>query len=171
MCPVCCLCTYLIHRLCMIPRPLEGKDFLFIFQGTKPFYPPVTSDIVGKTLKLIASSLGFYHLRSHNFKHGILFSLYQAAEDELLQTSIRFFLCVADHKPDYHQDYIVPDLVKVAEKIHYLRYLRIQEFRGEFKKEFAKLELSLRRLFPLQADNTTFSQQKTIPQVTREHAF
>ena len=87
-------------------RKFCKNDFLFIFKGTKRFLPPVTDNIVDKTLKITCKKIGFYDVRSHNFKMGLLSSLFEAVEEEQMVVSKRFFLAVADHRPDYHEDYI-----------------------------------------------------------------
>jgi len=34
---------------------------------------------------------------------------------------MRAYLCVADHQPDYSQDYIVPELMVITQMIHSIR--------------------------------------------------
>jgi hypothetical protein len=147
LCPVCVLVVYLTHRLLLVKRKLESIDFLFIFKGQKKFLPPVTDNIFDKTLKKVCKRIGFFVIRSHNFKMRILSSLFEAVEDEQLVVSNRFFLHVGDHKPDYHQDYIIPDLLFVNKKINKIRLRRMNVFCTRFTSEFIQVSHLLRKIF------------------------
>ena len=153
-CPVCNLCVYLIHRILLIQRPLLRKDFLFVFDGTFAFYTPVTADIFAKTLKVISEKIGFFDIRAHNFKHGILTTLFESVEKELEFVSDRFYLAVADHKPNYSQEYIIPDLSFVNEKILRIRTHALNVFTSENTSEMFRVKSLIKRLYPVKLWST-----------------
>ena len=149
MCPICILGGYLTHRIIRLQKFLKKKDFLFIFVNSTNDIVPFTMDILTAALIKICEALEFTKIRIHNFKHGILSELYQAAEEEMVSVSTRFLLHVADHKPDYHQDYLIPDLLHVANKIHYVRTLRLRAFQRLYPREFSTLLRTLHTVLPV----------------------
>ena len=154
LCPICTTIVYFVHRLLLIGRPLLPEDFLFIFDGIKPFYSPVTANIFGKTLKRVGEKIGFVDIRAHNFKHGILSTLFESVEKELTTISERLFLHIADHKPDYSQEYIVPDLRFVNKKILKIRSLCLNVFTSEHAAEMALVQPLLHEIYVKRSTNT-----------------
>ncbi|MAD43558.1 MAG: hypothetical protein CMH98_01010 [Oceanospirillaceae bacterium] len=127
---------------------------LFIFNGTFSHYTPVTADIFAKTLTKVSTKLGFPGIKPHNFKHGILTTLFEAVEQDLETVSQRMYLAVADHKPDYSQEYIVPDLRFIDRKLKRIRASSLNVFVADHTSQFVRVKGLLKRIFPKRLPNT-----------------
>ena len=154
LCPICNLVVYLVHRIGLVERSLTQHDMLFIFDGTFSHYTPVTADIFAKTLTKVSTKLGFPGIKPHNFKHGILTTLFEAVEQDLETVSQRMYLAVADHKPDYSQEYIVPDLRFIDRKLKRIRASSLNVFVADHTSQFVRVKGLLKRIFPKRLPNT-----------------
>ena len=158
MCPLCVFCAYQTHPLKINNRPFHKKDFLFIFEGQHGKWFPLTDSIFSTTLHKICTAIGLLRVNKSNFKIGVLTELWEASVKQVIsfKPDARFFLQVADHRTDYHANYLIPDLVMIATALQEVRVFNLGMFiRRITMVERRELSNYLHALIPFQVTNTS----------------
>ena len=160
LCPLCNFAIYMIHRILQNTTHLHKDHYLFIFEGQYQNWYPLTDDIFNKTLLKCCVDIGFLKVTQSNFKIGILTELWESSIKEIIpfKPDLRFFLQVADHRTDYHQGYIIPDLLVICECLQTVREINLVRFLGNLSSiERADLILSIMVHLPMPVTNTSTS--------------
>ena len=109
LCPICCLCNFLIHRLSIRTTPFCHEDYIFTAL-TKQGEIPLPDYALRRILERICINNNWHILRPHDFKRGVLTWLWYASER--MWVPERILLQVGNHFPDYCQKYLTPELKK-----------------------------------------------------------
>jgi len=158
LCPLCHFATYMAYRLQQNSTYLKRAHNLFIFEGVAGEWFPVTGPIFNKTLVKVCSDMGLLKITKSNFKIGILTELWETSIKETLpfQPGLRFFLEVADHRTDYHQHYILPELRTICEGLQMVRGINLLRFLGSLTgEERNDLNFKIICLLPSAVKNTS----------------
>ena len=146
---------------------LHKDHYLFVFEGQYQNWYPLTADIFNKTLLKCCVDIGFLKVTQSNFKIGILTELWESSIKEIIpfKPDLRLFLQVADHRTDYHQNYIIPDLLVICECLQTVREINFVRFLGNLSSiERADLIISIMVHLPMPVTNTSTSlTQKAVP--------
>ena len=157
MCPLCMFAAYQTHRILHRSTPLRKQDYLFIFQGQHGKFFPITGPIFSLTLHKICEHTGLFRVNKSNFKIGVLTELWSASIQQVISFApdARFLLQVADHRTDYHQNYLIPDLVMIATALQEVRVVNLAAFLNTLSKhEVSQLKLFLGTLLPFDSPPT-----------------
>jgi len=160
LCPLCHLGHYLAYRLKYNTTPLSKNSHLFIFEGVGGVWYPMTSAIFNSTLLKVCADLGLFKVTQSNFKIGILTELWHTSIMDILpfRPDLRFFLAVADHRTDYHQNYIIPDLLTICTCLQQVREINLVRFLVYLSgEERNRLMLKMCQLLPRPAKDTSNS--------------
>ena len=111
-------------------RALQKENFLLVFEGVGMERFPLTKAIFREALVEACRINDIIPITMSNFKIGILSELWEYALDvnSDFKADVRLFLQVADHKPDYHQNYIVPDLLEIRKRLQKVRRSKLNKF-------------------------------------------
>ena len=111
-------------------RALQKENFLLVFEGVGMERFPLTKAIFREALVEACRINDIIPITMSNFKIGILSELWEYALDvnSDFKADVRLFLQVADHKPDYHQNYIVPDLLEIRKRLQKVRRSKLDKF-------------------------------------------
>ena len=157
MCPLCSFVAFQTHRLKVNSRAFMKKDFVFIFKGQQQKFYPITDDIFATTLHKVCSTTGLLRVTKSNFKIGALTELWEAAVRQVIsfKPDLRFFLQLADHRTDYHQNYLIPDLVLITQAMQEVRRANLDLFlSGITTTERRQLKTYILALVPFQVAHT-----------------
>ena len=151
LCPLCHFATYMFYRICYNDTPLKEGHPMFIFEGVAGKWFPMTSAIFNSTLLKVCMDIGLLKVTKSNFKIGILTELWHSSILNILpfHPDLRFFLMVDDHRTDYHQNYIIPDLLTISSCLQKVREINlVRFFHGLSGEERNGLLLKIIHLLP-----------------------
>lgn len=130
LCPICTLCALLFHRLWFNNRTLKENDLLYVYSRRNRSHA-LTYDLLRTTILKITHVTGLYHCKIHEIKHGVLQDMWSSKLNricEKFEIDLPTYLAVADHKPDYSQDYIKPNPLQVNALVKHVQYGILNSF-------------------------------------------